>query len=116
LCVSAFLQLNAAESIVANASSYSAGIEASVFNSFIYSGSRAFSQKFRPTNKPSGDIAYVQEIAGRTEQHWCPIKHAMSLKTRHSRYQHFLDYGDAEQYRKRLEEVRRDFADLKTLE
>jgi len=25
----------------------------------------------------------------------------------------FLDYGDAEQYRKRVEEVRRDFADLK---
>jgi hypothetical protein len=62
----------------------------------------------------NGVIAYVREIAGRTEQHWCPIKHALSLKTRHSRYQHFLDYGDAEQYRKRLEEVRRDFADLKT--
>ena len=61
----------------------------------------------------NGVLAYVQEIAGRTEQHWCPIKHAVSLKTRHSRYQHFLDYGDAEQYRKRLEEVRRDFADLK---
>jgi hypothetical protein len=61
----------------------------------------------------NGVLAYVQEIAGRTEQHWCPIKHAVSLKTRHSRYQHFLDYGDAEQYCKRLEEVRRDFADLK---
>jgi hypothetical protein len=61
----------------------------------------------------NGVIAYVQEIAGRTEQYWCPIKHAMSLKTRHSRYQHFLDYGDAEQYRKRIEEVRRDFNDLK---
>ena len=61
----------------------------------------------------NGVLAYVQEIAGRTEQHWCPIKHAVSLKTRHSRYQHFLDYGDAEQYLKRLEEVRHDFADLK---
>jgi hypothetical protein len=61
----------------------------------------------------NGLLAYVQEIAGRTEQYWCPIKHAMSLKTRHSRYQHFLDYGDAEQYRKRIEDVRRDFADLK---
>jgi len=37
----------------------------------------------------------------------------MSLKTQHSRYQHFLDYGDAEQYRKRIKEVRRDFKDLK---
>jgi hypothetical protein len=61
----------------------------------------------------NGLLAYVQEIAGRTEQYWCPIKHAMSLKARHSRYQHFLDYGDAEQYRKRIEEVRRDFNDLK---
>jgi hypothetical protein len=61
----------------------------------------------------NGAIAYVQEIAGRTEQHWCPIKHAVRVKTMHSRYQHFLDYGDAEAYRKRIEEVRRDFEDLK---
>jgi hypothetical protein len=61
----------------------------------------------------NGLLAYVQEIAGRTEQYWCPIKHAMSLKTRHSRYQRFLDYGDADGYRKRLEEVRRDFDDIK---
>jgi hypothetical protein len=61
----------------------------------------------------NGTIAYVQEIAGRTEQHWCPIKHAVRLKTMHSRYQHFLDYGDAEKYRKRIEEVRRDFEDAK---
>ena len=61
----------------------------------------------------NGLLAYVQEIAGRTEQHWCPIKHALNLKTRHSRYQHFLDYGDAEQYHLRSEQVRRDFDDLK---
>ena len=61
----------------------------------------------------NGAIAYVQEIAGRTEQHWCPIKHAVRLKLMHSRYAHFLDYGDGEQYRKRIEEVRRDFEDLK---
>jgi hypothetical protein len=61
----------------------------------------------------NGAFAYVQEIAGRTEQHWCPIKHAVRLKMMHSRYQRFLDYGDAEQYRKRVEEVRRDFEDLK---
>jgi hypothetical protein len=61
----------------------------------------------------NGMLAYVQEVSARTEQYWCPIKHAVSLKTRHSRYQHFLDYGDAEQFRKRIEEVRRDFDDLK---
>ena len=61
----------------------------------------------------NGAIAYVQEIAGRTEQYWCPIKHAMRMKTMHSRYQKFFDYGDAEQYRRRLEEVRQSFEDLK---
>lgn len=61
----------------------------------------------------NGLIAYVQEIAGRTEQYWCPIKHAMRLKTMHSRYPHFFHYGDAQEYRKCIERVRRDFEDLK---
>ena len=62
----------------------------------------------------NGLIAYVQEIAGRTEQFWCPIKHALHLRAVHSRYPHFLDYGDAEEYRKRIEQVRRDFEDLRS--
>ena len=61
----------------------------------------------------NGLMAYVSEIAGRTEQYWCPIKHALRLKTTHSRYQHFIDYGDAESYRRRIEEIRRDFNDLR---
>jgi hypothetical protein len=61
----------------------------------------------------NGLLAYVQEIAARTEQFWCPIKHAVRLKTIHSRYQKFLDYGDGEHYHERLEEVRRAFEDLK---
>lgn len=61
----------------------------------------------------NGLLAYVQEIAGRTEQYWCPIKHAIRMKTTHSRYRKFLDYGDAEEYRKRIEEVRNAFEDLK---
>ena len=64
----------------------------------------------------NGVLAYVQEIAGRTEQYWCPVKHAIGLKTRHSRYSHFLDFGDAEQYRQRIEQVRRDFEDLQKAE
>lgn len=60
----------------------------------------------------NGLIAYVQEIAARTEQYWCPIKHAKKIAAIHSRYGKFLEYGDAEAYRKRLEELRRDFADL----
>ena len=64
----------------------------------------------------NGGLAFVQEIAGRTEQYWCPIKHAVGLKTRHSRYSHFLDFGDAEQYRQRIEQVRREFEDLRQRE
>ena len=55
----------------------------------------------------------MQEIAGRTEQPWCPIKYAIRMKTMHSRYQHFIDYGDAERYRERLKKVSKAFHDLK---
>jgi len=60
----------------------------------------------------NGILAYFTEIAGRTEQHWCPIKHAGCSKCAHSRYKHFVDFGDAEQYRRHIEEVRRSFGDL----
>lgn len=61
----------------------------------------------------NGLIAYVQEIAARTEQYWCPIKHARKVAAIHSRYARFMEYGDAESYRQRLEDLRRDFADLR---
>lgn len=60
----------------------------------------------------NGLISYVQEIASRTEQYWCPIKHARRMQNIHTRYEHFLDYGDAEGYRINLERVRRAFDDL----
>lgn len=60
----------------------------------------------------NGLIAYAQEIAARTEQYWCPIKHARRVLTRHSRYHRFFDYGDVASYRKDVEQVRRDFMDL----
>jgi len=56
----------------------------------------------------NGLIAYVREIAGRTEQYWCPIKHALRIKDPHLRYFQFAEYGDAEGYRSRLEEFRRE--------
>ncbi len=37
----------------------------------------------------------------------------MRLKTLHSRYHYFLEYGDGAAYRKRIEEVRNAFEDLK---
>lgn len=62
----------------------------------------------------NGLIAYIQEIAARTEQFWCPIKHAHRISTLHSRYQHFLDYGDAIAYRKYKEAVRKQFEDIES--
>jgi hypothetical protein len=61
----------------------------------------------------NGLIAYVTEVAARTEQYWCPVRHARPLKSVHSRYRHFFEYGDAKGYRERLEEVRRRFDDAK---
>lgn len=60
----------------------------------------------------NGLIVYVAEIVGRTEQHWCPIKHAHQVTTQHSRYSSFLPYGDATASSNRLEEVRSGFRDL----
>jgi len=57
----------------------------------------------------NGLLAYVVEIAGRTEQHWCPIKHARRIQHAHDRYSHFLPYGDAATYRERVDRVRNDF-------
>ncbi|MET3665793.1 hypothetical protein [Caulobacter sp. 1776] len=54
----------------------------------------------------NGVIAYAREVASRTEQYWCPIKHAVRQSDPHRRYWEFLDYGDAEGYRQRLKMFR----------
>ena len=54
----------------------------------------------------NGVIGYAGEIGSRTEQYWCPIKHAIRISDPHKRYQQFLEYGDAEGYRKRLDTFR----------
>jgi hypothetical protein len=59
----------------------------------------------------AGLIAYVGEIIARTEQYFCPIKHARKIVGTHARYSHFLAYGDAEEYEKRLEAFRIALAD-----
>lgn len=38
----------------------------------------------------SGLVAYVVEILARTEQYFCPIKHARRIIGTHSRYRRFL--------------------------
>src|SRR5688572_32598479 len=57
----------------------------------------------------NGLIAYVGVIIARTEQHWCPIKHAEQPRAPHARYPRFLPYGDAHAYRDHIEDVRHDF-------
>ena len=56
----------------------------------------------------NGLIAYVREIASRTEQYWCPIKHARRVIAAHDHYAAFLDYGDAEAYRRELPALRQE--------
>ncbi len=60
----------------------------------------------------NGVLAYATEVAARTEQYWCPIKHALRMKSMHNRYRFFFDYGDADHYRQQIEKVRRSFEDL----
>jgi hypothetical protein len=54
----------------------------------------------------NGLLAYTSEIAARTEQYFCPIKHAHRVLGASARYQRFLAFGDAADYHARLEEFR----------
>jgi hypothetical protein len=54
----------------------------------------------------NGVFAYVREIAGRTEQYWCPIKHATRVRAPHGHYREFVDYGDAAAYHRELPMLR----------
>lgn len=53
-----------------------------------------------------GLLAYASEIIARTEQYFCPIKHARKVPSANSRYEQFLNYGEAENFHGRLEEFR----------
>lgn len=54
----------------------------------------------------NGLLAYATEIVARTEQYFCPIKHAQKVLGLHARQAHFLDYGDAADYPARLQAYR----------
>lgn len=56
----------------------------------------------------NGLIALVREVASRTEQYWCPIKHAIRVKGAHPRYRHFSEFGDAKDFLERLESLREE--------
>ncbi|MDF1644455.1 MAG: hypothetical protein P1U80_09745 [Pseudomonadales bacterium] len=61
----------------------------------------------------NGLIAYVREVAARTEKYWCPIKHARSIKGAHDHYGYFVDYGDAKAYKEGFSTLRREFDESK---
>lgn len=67
-----------------------------------------FIEKFHCTYCAYGNglIAYVGAIVARTEEYFCPIKHAHKVLGTHARYARFLEYGDATDFAARLEEAR----------
>lgn len=54
----------------------------------------------------TGVLSWVREVASITEQFWCPIKHALRVKSPHRRYGRFLDYGDTQDLEQRMEDLR----------
>ncbi len=57
----------------------------------------------------NGVIAYAREITARTEQFWCPIKHARRARGAHQRTRKFFDYGDGEAWKRDRMQLRRDW-------
>lgn len=54
----------------------------------------------------NGLFGYVREVSARTEQYWCPIKHARAVRHPHARYRRFVPYGDGRAYRRHLPHLR----------
>jgi len=60
----------------------------------------------------NGLIEYVREISARTEQYWCPIKHARRTPDPHYLVRNFVDYGDAEAFKQKLDDLQREVREL----
>ncbi len=56
----------------------------------------------------NGLTPHVREVAARTEQYWCPIKHARQVRDTHIATPASSSTGDAGGYRKRLGALRHD--------
>jgi hypothetical protein len=54
----------------------------------------------------NGVVAFVREVAARTEQYWCPIRHRRRPRDPHARYAGFVPYQDAIGYRALLPSLR----------
>jgi hypothetical protein len=60
----------------------------------------------------NGLMAYGREVVARTEQYWCPIKHARKVMAAHPYYTGFVDFGDAESYKQELERLRAQLTEI----
>ena len=60
----------------------------------------------------NGVMAYGREVVARTEQYWCPIKHARKIMAAHPYYTGFVDFGDAQSYKDQLEDLRAELAKI----
>lgn len=58
----------------------------------------------------SGVLSYAREVTARTEQYFCPIKHARKILGAHRRYAYFLNYGEADEFHVKLEAFRAKLA------
>lgn len=58
----------------------------------------------------TGVLSYAREIAARTEQYWCPLKHARKVLDQHRRYAEFADFGDAESWHGTISRLRATLA------
>ena len=56
----------------------------------------------------NGLIAFAREIAGRTEQDRCPIKHKGRSRVQHRRQRRFAPYGDAAGFARLLPQLRQE--------
>ena len=54
----------------------------------------------------NGLVAYIREITARTEQYWCPVKHARKILDPHRRYNRFADFGDPQGYQEHIQTMR----------
>lgn len=63
----------------------------------------------------NGVIGYVREVAARTEQYWCPIKHAEDPDTTHDRYAGFAAYGEAADLGARRKALRAALGDKQSI-
>lgn len=58
----------------------------------------------------NGVAAFLREVAARTEQYWCPIKHSRRLLAPHDAYPRFFEFGDGRAYREGLDRLQRQYS------